>query len=54
MQPYPLRRLARFYRMNILALFDPSEVNPGRVRPAERKVLEAGPGVRMELFHARR
>ena len=45
-----LRRLARFYRMNILALFDPSETNPGRVRPAERKVLEAGPGVRMELL----
>src|ERR1700675_3135053 len=45
-----LRRLARFYRMNILALFDPSEVNPGRVRPEERKVLEAGPGVRMELL----
>lgn len=45
-----LRRLARFYRMNILALFDPSETNPGRVRPADRKVLEAGPGVRMELL----
>jgi len=45
-----LRRLARFYRINILALFDPSEANPGRVRPAERKVLEAGPGVRMELL----
>jgi len=45
-----LRRLARFYRMNILALFDPSESNPGRVRPGDRKVLEAGPGVRMELL----
>jgi DNA-binding transcriptional MerR regulator/mannose-6-phosphate isomerase-like protein (cupin superfamily) len=45
-----LRRLARFYRLNILALFDPSEANPGRVRPRERKVLEAGPGVRMELL----
>jgi DNA-binding transcriptional MerR regulator/quercetin dioxygenase-like cupin family protein len=45
-----LRRLARFYRMNILSLFDPSEANPGRVRPKERKVLEAGPGVRMELL----
>jgi DNA-binding transcriptional MerR regulator/quercetin dioxygenase-like cupin family protein len=45
-----LRRLARFYRINILSLFDPSESNPGRVRPAERKVLEAGPGVRMELL----
>jgi DNA-binding transcriptional MerR regulator/mannose-6-phosphate isomerase-like protein (cupin superfamily) len=45
-----LRRLARFYRLNILALFDPTEANPGRVRPAERKVLEAGRGVRMELL----
>jgi DNA-binding transcriptional MerR regulator/quercetin dioxygenase-like cupin family protein len=45
-----LRRLARFYRLNILSLFDPSESNPGRVRPRERKVLEAGPGVRMELL----
>ena len=45
-----LRRLARFYRLNILSLFDPSEANPGRVRPRDRKVLEAGPGVRMELL----
>ena len=45
-----LRRLARFYRLNILALFDPSQANPGRVKPEERKVLEAGPGVRMELL----
>jgi DNA-binding transcriptional MerR regulator/mannose-6-phosphate isomerase-like protein (cupin superfamily) len=45
-----LRRLARFYRLNILSLFDPSEANPGRVRPSERKVLEAGNGVRMELL----
>jgi len=45
-----LRRLARFYRLNILSLFDPSEANPGRVRPGERKVLEAGNGIRMELL----
>jgi DNA-binding transcriptional MerR regulator/quercetin dioxygenase-like cupin family protein len=45
-----LRRLARFYKLNILALFDPTEANPGRVRPGERKVLEAGRGVRMELL----
>lgn len=45
-----LRRLARFYKQNILALFDPSQSNPGRVRPQERKILEAGPGVRMELL----
>jgi DNA-binding transcriptional MerR regulator/mannose-6-phosphate isomerase-like protein (cupin superfamily) len=45
-----LRRIARFYRMNILALFDPSNANPGRVRPTDRKVLDAGPGVRMDLL----
>jgi DNA-binding transcriptional MerR regulator/mannose-6-phosphate isomerase-like protein (cupin superfamily) len=45
-----LRRLARFYQINILSLFDPSEANPGRVKPAERKILDAGPGVRMELL----
>jgi DNA-binding transcriptional MerR regulator/mannose-6-phosphate isomerase-like protein (cupin superfamily) len=45
-----LRRLARFYQINILSLFNPSEANPGRVRPSERKILEAGPGVRMELL----
>jgi len=45
-----LRRLARFYRINILSLFDPSQSNPGRVRPADRKILEPGRGVRMELL----
>jgi DNA-binding transcriptional MerR regulator/quercetin dioxygenase-like cupin family protein len=45
-----LRRLARFYNLNILALFEPSEGNPHRVQLKERKVLEAGPGVRMELL----
>jgi DNA-binding transcriptional MerR regulator/mannose-6-phosphate isomerase-like protein (cupin superfamily) len=45
-----LRRLARFYHMNILGLFNPSQANPGRVTPADRKVLDAGPGVRMELL----
>jgi quercetin dioxygenase-like cupin family protein len=32
------------------SLFNPSEANPGRVQPNERKVLNAGPGVRMELL----
>jgi DNA-binding transcriptional MerR regulator/mannose-6-phosphate isomerase-like protein (cupin superfamily) len=45
-----LRRLARYYRTNILDFFDPAESNPRLVRPARRKVLEAGPGVRMELL----
>jgi DNA-binding transcriptional MerR regulator/mannose-6-phosphate isomerase-like protein (cupin superfamily) len=45
-----LRRLARFYKTNILDFFDPAESNSRLVRPAARKVLEAGPGVRMELL----
>jgi len=45
-----LRKLARFYRTNILDFFDPTESNTRLVRPAKRKVLEAGPGVRMELL----
>ena len=45
-----LRRLARYYRTNILEFFDAHELGTRLVRPAKRKVLEAGPGVRMELL----
>ena len=45
-----LRRIARFYRTNILSLFEAAEENPGLVRPAQRKVLETTAGVRMELL----
>jgi mannose-6-phosphate isomerase-like protein (cupin superfamily) len=45
-----LRKLARFYKTNILDFFDPSESNSRLVHPEKRKVLEAGPGVRMELL----
>ncbi len=45
-----LRKLARFYKTNILDFFDASEASSRQVRPAERKVLEAGEGVRMELL----
>ncbi len=45
-----LRRLARFYKTNILDFFDATKLNTRLVRPAKRKVLEAGPGVRMELL----
>ena len=45
-----LRKLARFYKTNILDFFGASGPGSRRVRPAERKVLEAGPGVRMELL----
>ncbi len=45
-----LRKLARFYKANILDFFDASENSSRQVRQAERKVLEAGTGVRMELL----
>src|SRR5256714_3927267 len=45
-----LRKLARFYKTNILDFFDPAESNVRLVTPGKRKVLEAGPGVRMELL----
>jgi DNA-binding transcriptional MerR regulator/quercetin dioxygenase-like cupin family protein len=45
-----LRRIARIYRINILSLFDASETNPRHVRPNQRKILDASPGVRMELL----
>ena len=45
-----LRKLARFYKTNILDFFDPAESNLRLVSPDKRKVLEAGPGVRMELL----
>jgi quercetin dioxygenase-like cupin family protein/DNA-binding XRE family transcriptional regulator len=45
-----LRKLARFYNLNILDFFNASQANPHLVRPPERKLLEAGPGVRLELL----
>ncbi|MGH9493921.1 MAG: cupin domain-containing protein [Candidatus Sulfotelmatobacter sp.] len=45
-----LRKLARFYKTNILDFFEANENSARQVRPAERKVLEAGEGVRMELL----
>jgi DNA-binding transcriptional MerR regulator/mannose-6-phosphate isomerase-like protein (cupin superfamily) len=45
-----LRKLARFYKTNILDFFDANGASSRRVQPAQRKVLEAGPGVRMELL----
>jgi DNA-binding transcriptional MerR regulator len=45
-----LRKLARFYNVNVLDFYSPSNTNPHLVRPSERKVLEAGPGVCMELL----
>jgi DNA-binding transcriptional MerR regulator/mannose-6-phosphate isomerase-like protein (cupin superfamily) len=45
-----LRKLARFYKTNILDFFDATGASSRQVRPAQRKVLQAGPGVRMELL----
>jgi len=45
-----LRRIARFYRTNILSLFETAGEHPRLVRPAERKILETTPDVRMELL----
>jgi DNA-binding transcriptional MerR regulator len=45
-----LRKLARFYKTNILNFFDGTDSSSLHVRPKARKVLEAGPGVRMELL----
>ena len=45
-----LRKLARFYKTNILDFFDANGASSRQVRPAQRKVLQAGPGVRMELL----
>jgi len=45
-----LRRIARFYRTNILSLFETAGDNPRLVRPSERKILETTPDVRMELL----
>ena len=45
-----LRRIARFYRTNILSLFETAAENPRLVRPEQRKVLETSPGVRLELL----
>ena len=45
-----LRKLARFYETNILDFFDATGASSRQVQPDQRKVLEAGPGVRMELL----
>jgi DNA-binding transcriptional MerR regulator/mannose-6-phosphate isomerase-like protein (cupin superfamily) len=45
-----LRKLARFYKTNILDFFDATGASSRQVRPEQRKVLEAGHGVRMELL----
>jgi DNA-binding transcriptional MerR regulator/quercetin dioxygenase-like cupin family protein len=45
-----LRKLTDFFQTNILDFFDPAESNSRLVPADKRKVLNAGPGVRMELL----
>jgi len=45
-----LRRLAKFYKVNLFDLFNGGESSPRIVHAGERKLLEAAPGVRMELL----
>lgn len=45
-----LRKLARFYKTNILDFFEANGTNSRHVRPPQRKVLRAGEGVQMELL----
>lgn len=45
-----LQRIARFYKTNIMSLFETNGDAPALVRPAERKILEANSKVRMELL----
>ena len=45
-----LRRIARFYKTNILSMFETNGDAQPLVRPSERKILETSPSVRMELL----
>ena len=45
-----LRRIARFYKTNIISLFETNGEAQRLVRPSERKILETSPNVRMELL----
>jgi DNA-binding transcriptional MerR regulator/quercetin dioxygenase-like cupin family protein len=45
-----LRRIARFYKTNIISLFETNGEPQRLVRPGQRKILETSPSVRMELL----
>jgi DNA-binding transcriptional MerR regulator len=45
-----LRRIARFYKTNIISLFETNGEAQHLVRPSQRKILETSPNVRMELL----
>ncbi len=45
-----LRRIARFYKTNIMSMFETNGDLQRHVKPSQRKILETSPGVRMELL----
>jgi DNA-binding transcriptional MerR regulator len=45
-----LRRIARFYKTNIISLFETNGEAQHLVRPSQRKILETSAKVRMELL----
>jgi len=45
-----LRRIARFYKTNIISLFETNGEGQHLVRPSQRKILETSSSVRMELL----
>lgn len=45
-----MRKLAQYYGLNILDLFNPIDGTGPLVRPHDRKSLKGGPGVQMELL----
>jgi DNA-binding transcriptional MerR regulator len=45
-----MRKLAQYFGLNILDLFDPIDGTGPLVRPRDRKSLGGGPGVHMELL----
>jgi DNA-binding transcriptional MerR regulator/uncharacterized cupin superfamily protein len=47
-----MRKLAQYYGLNILDFFDPIDATGPLVRTSDRRAMEGGPGVQMELLAA--
>jgi transcriptional regulator with XRE-family HTH domain len=45
-----MRKLAKYYGVNILDFFNPVDATGPLVRPRDRRILEGGAGVQMELL----
>jgi DNA-binding transcriptional MerR regulator/uncharacterized cupin superfamily protein len=45
-----MRRLAQYYGLNILDFFGDGDSSGPLIRPQERRILQGGPGVKMELL----